>query len=348
MRPVVILVATIAVAAAAGTAVSLTQHPPAATRHGSPQHSASPTLSPNVPAVAFGFSVAADPTTSRVVLFGGVANDGTTWLWNGAAWARAHPAASPTGRYGASAAFDPQSNQVLLFGGVLHTGEVANDTWAWDGTTWQEVDAGGSGPTPGLGSNMAWDAGQHEMVLVTGTRQGTVGGGETWIWSGARWVRVVTGALGTDYSGVVIAFDPMSNALLAEGCCEKQPKDVLGAIPSTWRWNGSTWRPLATRISPVDGSSLAVDPALGRLVLCACNLQRGMGPAMWIWSGHDWDRGPYPQIPIAPQAEVVDPSDDQLLVLGPAISRVDALVQNVEVWTSRGSAWVQLGLGNGP
>src|ERR1700732_2549471 len=110
MTPAVVLVATIAIAAGAGTAVSLAQRPPPApAHHPSPSPDVVETPPANKPAVAFGFSVAADLATS------------------------------PAGRYGASSAFDPRIGEVLLFGGTLATGENAHDTWAWDGRNWQEL-----------------------------------------------------------------------------------------------------------------------------------------------------------------------------------------------------------------
>lgn len=236
MRPAIVLATTIAAAALAGTAISLAQRPPAP-RH--PTIAASPDISAipptNQPAVAFGFSVAPDLQRHQLVLFGGVGDFSNTWLWDGAAWSRAQPAMSPPGRYGASAAFDPQIGAVLLFGGILQTGQTANDTWAWDGRTWQEVDTGRDGPGGGAASAMAWDPSRSEMVLVAPSPGGG-GGGQTWTWSGTRWVHDRAGVLGTRDTGILMAFDPVSNALIAEGCCASPTAGTLGGVPSTWRW----------------------------------------------------------------------------------------------------------------
>ena len=346
MRPAIVLATTIAAAALAGTAISLAQRPPAP-RH--PTIAASPDVSAipptNQPAVAFGFSVAPDLQRHQLVLFGGVGDFSNTWLWDGAAWSRAQPAMSPPGRYGASAAFDPQIGAVLLFGGILQTGQTANDTWAWDGRTWQEVDTGRDGPGGGAASAMAWDPSRSEMVLVAPSPGGGGGGGQTWTWSGTRWVHDRAGVLGTRDTGILMAFDPVSNALIAEGCCASPTVGTLGGVPSTWRWDGSAWSVLATSVRPPDGSSLGLDPSLRRLVLCGCDLAGGLAPRMWVWDGRDWMPGPYPRLPLAPEAEVVDPADSQFLVLGAAIGGVDALTQTVQVWAIRGTAWLRLGTG---
>ena len=345
MRPAVVLIATIAVAAAAGTAVSLAQRPPAAaSRPSSTPSGVAATLPFDQPAVAFGFSVASDTLTHHLVLFGGVGNFDGTWLWDGAAWTKAHPPTSPPGRYGASAAFDPAIGEALLFGGTLQTGQATSDTWGWDGRTWQLLDSGVGGPTGGGGSDMAWDPALSEMVLVT-PPAGRSGGGETWIWSGARWVRDAEGRLGASDAGILIAFDPLSSSLLAEGCCGSKIDGRVSAQPSTWRWDGSAWVLLPTSIHPLDGSSMQEDPSLSRLVLCSCDLAGGLSPELWVWDGRDWTKGPYPQPPVAPEAVVIDPANSQFLVLGSAVAGADALTQTVQVWAVRGTQWLRLGVG---
>jgi hypothetical protein len=188
---------------------------------------------------------------------------------------------------------------------------------------------------------MAWDPTQNRVVLVTAPPAGR-GGGQTWTWNGAHWVRAVAGDLGTSYSGIVIGLDPLSNSLMAEGCCQSQP-----GLPSTWRWNGSAWNLLKTSVHPQDGSSLGADPSLRRLVLCSCDLAGGLSPEMWIWNGQDWMPGPYPRPPVVPQAEVIDAADSQFLVLGSAIGGADALAQTLQVWTLRGTRWLRLGADTG-
>jgi hypothetical protein len=345
LRPAVLLVATVALAAAAGTAISFTQKPGSAVQ---PQNESQPNAvtipSPNQPAVAFGFSVAADLTTHQLVLFGGVDDFGTTWLWDGAAWTRAHPPTNPPGRYGASAAFDPRIGGLVLFGGTLETGQNTNDTWAWDGRTWRELSDGGGPLVGGGGTEMAWDPSRSEMVLVSVPANGR-GGGQTWIWNGAQWARDAAGALGVNYSHVVVGFDPVSNSLTAQGCCDAASSGAAGEATSTWRWDGSAWKTVATSAHPPAGSSLEVDPSIQRLVLCSCDLAGGLSPEMWVWSGQNWTSGQYPLTPIAPEAEVIDPADSQFLILGSAIAGLDALSQPVQVWTLRGTHWLRLGVG---
>jgi hypothetical protein len=342
-----ILVATIAIAAAAGIAVSRVNRslPPTHAAATVTPVSLGPTPVPRRPLVAFEFSVADDPSAGDVVLFGGVDNFANTWLWNGDAWTLAHPALSPPGRYGAAVAYDPESGQVLLFGGRLEPGTPVNDTWGWDGRSWEELDAGAGGATPGDGAAMAWDPARNQMLLVTRPAAAT-GGGQTWIWTGTRWQRQLDGDLGSSYFGILVGYDPVSRSMLAEGCCQVRPSGMGSVRSSTWRWDGSTWLTVATSVSPPGGTALAIDPARGELVICNCDLVGGIVPGLLAWTGRTWvaiDAGP---VPPQPQAEVDDVSRSQFLLLGFAIDGADSFAQSIEVWAEGGASWRQLD--NGP
>jgi len=346
VRPGVILAAFIAVAAAMGIVVSLIQRPPPS--HPVPRitpASVGPTPVPRQPSVAFAFSVADDASTGEVVLFGGVSNVANTWAWNGATWTLLHPANSPQGRYAASAAFDPQSGQILLFGGHLQSGAPVNDTWGWDGTNWERLSAGGAGEPPaGGGSQMAWDPALNQMLLVTLSAPGG-GGGQTWIWTGTHWLRQSAGMLGVIDSSILLAYDPISRTMLAEGCCAAQAANLVTEPASTWRWDGSKWHVVTGVNSPSDSTAIALDPNRGSLVLCNCDLVGGVVPALWTWDGSRWLPLATDRVPPQPQAEVTDVTRSQLLLLGFAFSEAQSIAQPVQTWELSGSAWRLLDAG---
>jgi hypothetical protein len=85
--------------------------------------------------------MAYDAATKSVVLFkdGG---SGATWTWDGTAWTKRCPAASPprlssTGPHTAMA-YDADAGVVVLFGGSGTNGTTSNVTWTWDGTNWAQ------------------------------------------------------------------------------------------------------------------------------------------------------------------------------------------------------------------
>ena len=64
---------------------------------------------------------------------------GDTWLWDGARWSLADPAATPPARTESVAA--TLHGNVVLFGGrPSPTSTIPeNDTWTWEGTTWAQA-----------------------------------------------------------------------------------------------------------------------------------------------------------------------------------------------------------------
>ncbi len=340
-----VLVAVIAAAAAAGLAISSAQRPPVPAPPLPPTPSADPTPIPLGPISGIGFSVVDDPATSQVILFGGVDNYANTWIWTGSRWSLATPAMTPPGRIDAAIAYDPHAKQVLLFGGrhaPVTSGRSLNDTWAWDGATWQELDAGAAGLPPGEGASMAWDDALNEMVLVTSAGNAP-GGDQTWIWNATRWMLKVHGGVAPSAFALPIAFDPITRSLIAEGCCYA-PQSQLGALDTTWRWDGQRWDQLAGTAEPLPGSSLALDPETQRLALCNCGPMLAL-PALASWTGRAWELLKVARLPIEPVAEITDGTSGQLLIFGSAAPSNPYAAQPVHLWALRGSTWQALDAG---
>ncbi|RMG13246.1 MAG: hypothetical protein D6731_12585 [Planctomycetota bacterium] len=81
--------------------------------------------------------LAADPERRTVVLFGGLAGDGSvsdrTFEWDGVRWQARRPAKSPRGRAAAALAYDAQARRVFLFGGAgsVAGDDVLDDFWGY-------------------------------------------------------------------------------------------------------------------------------------------------------------------------------------------------------------------------
>jgi hypothetical protein len=148
----------------------------------------------NVPAMAY------DTATQQLVLFGGELTAGDangqndTWVWTGSTWSQvdnhntacgqtapaANPCAdSPSGRVGASMVFDPAIGDLILFGGMDHYNNPEyDDTWAWNGSSWNQIDNSGdatcstscsASPTANDTYAFADDAKTNTLVLFGGT-----------------------------------------------------------------------------------------------------------------------------------------------------------------------------------
>jgi hypothetical protein len=341
VRAATLLVAVIAAAAVAGFAVSTTQRPPPPAPAPRPTPTPVPTPVPLGPISGIGITVADDPAAAQVVLFGGVQNDNNTWIWSAGKWSHAEPLTNPPGRIDASAAYNPLTKEVMLFGGrhnALTGGPSLNDTWAWNGVTWRELDPGASGPTPGEGSSMAWDDALREMVLVTAGS--APAGDQTWVWSGSHWIVKIDGAVAPGAFDLPMAFDPVTRSLIAEGCCYA-PRSQLGALDATWRWDGQRWQQLAGTAQPLPGSALALNPAIDRLTLCNCGPMLAL-PVLAVWSGQTWGLLDVARLPVEPVAEITDATNGQLLILGSPTPSSQFVAQPVHLWALSGSTWRQL------
>src|SRR5204862_106543 len=80
---------------------------------------------------------------------------------------------------------DTARRRVVVFGGYSNNGGVRNDTWEWDGTTWQQASPATS-PPKREGAGMAYDAARKRVVLFGG-RTGATLFADTWEWDGTTW-----------------------------------------------------------------------------------------------------------------------------------------------------------------
>ena len=231
-------------------------------------------------------------------------------------------------------AYDPASGVVMLYGGRLGPGQVVDDTWAWDGRTWRQLDGGTGGPPPGEGSTMAWDAAHAQMVLA-GDNAATSGG--TWTWSGSRWVRAAGGDLPRGTFLVDMTTDPVTGSLLGASCCSAGQ-----GTTSAWAWNGRAWRELSTRTQPAFSVGLVRDPESSRLLLFA-DPSLAAGREMWSWSGRDWALLTGARLPVFPTRAAVDSDSDHIVIVGSVAEPVQGSPQPVQIWERSASTWRELG-----
>jgi hypothetical protein len=230
-------------------------------------------------------AMAFDSTRQRTVLFGGfsiAAGPGRgladTWLWDGAQWSAPPVSVSPPPRWSHSMTFDPVRQEVLLFGGMVIAGSIfLQDTWTWNGSTWQQRTPASS-PSARMGAGLAFDRARGRAVLFGG------GGGsqaDTWEWDGTNWLLQAP------------AHSP-PRVLCALVFDEARRRCVL-TLDEPWEWDGVDWiarSPAPTAIR--NGPAVAVyDPRTAR-VLCMGGFD-GITPVAAIQ-----DYGPVAPAAIAP------------------------------------------------
>jgi hypothetical protein len=128
--------------------------------------------------------LAYDPITGEIVLFGGSGSAGDlddTWTWNGVTWTQQFPAASPSPRRAASTAYDVSLGQVVVFGGRDDaTGQVFNDTWGWNGSTWTELKVPAQ-PSGRYAATMDFDPISNGLPLFAGWLECCTPLDDTWL-----------------------------------------------------------------------------------------------------------------------------------------------------------------------
>jgi N-acetylneuraminic acid mutarotase len=141
-----------------------------------------------IPAARFGHSMAYDPSTHKVILFGGAssaARFNDTWAYDPSAntWTELDPAgALPSARGGHSMAYDPTSERLIMFGGGVSETELFNDTWAYDpvANSWTELKPSGTVPPPRALPSITYDPNTRRLIMFGGADDTGVLLNDTW------------------------------------------------------------------------------------------------------------------------------------------------------------------------
>ena len=269
------------------------------------------------PSARYGASMAYDPATGDVVLFGGEGSSAfldDTWTWDGSTWTERSPATSPSARYGASMAYDPATGNMVLFGGVNSSGFL-NDTWTWNGITWTKQSPGTSPPARFV-ATMADDPATGNMVLFGGIN-GSTYLGDTWTWDGSTWTKQSPAASPPARDLASMAYDPATGDMVLFGGYSGS-----SVLDDTWTWSGTTWTKQSPATSPSAryAASMAYDPATGDMVLFGGNSTSVNLDDTWTWDGSTWTE----QSPVASPSTrlfasmAYDPATGDMVLFGGA------------------------------
>lgn len=276
-----------------------------------------------------------DSDNHTIVLFGGLNSQGSlsdsTFVWNGSTWIDYSPAQieEPPARYLASMAFDPALHQLLLFGGRNAAGRQLNDTWAWNGASWYNVNRGEAiSPAPRDGASLAYD-GQGHLLLFGGEGPAVAGEsapsaspqrssasplqnlspetptataappttlgvlGDTWEWGGNSWTPVATSGPPPRLNAAA-TYDAASGAVLMFGGTSTPTGSTSAPTPlgDTWTWTGTGWSQASLAGSPPArfGAVAADDPVAGGVVLFGGSSGAGPLGDTWLWNGSGWSQ----------------------------------------------------------
>lgn len=231
-------------------------------------------------------SMAYDPSTQTIVLFGGTSEEGLslgdTWIWDGQTWAQPPLTTSPPARTGAGLVYDGMRRAVMLFGGATIYGrtlQTLNDTWIWDGHKWTELHPAVS-PPPRSAASMAYDA-AHQTVVLFGGGDGMRLITDTWLWNGHTWAEQQPPSSPSKREQAALAYNEASQQLVLFGGSRKS---------DTWTWDGVSWAQVEAQVPTQDTvleGHLIYDPTKRVLLLFAISGVRWT-PSLWTWNGKDW------------------------------------------------------------
>ena len=300
MRPTIVLLAILLssaiIASAAGATVTWLKVSP-----------------PSSPSARAAMTMAYDPVSKKVVLFGGFDATGylnDTWVFDGQTWSQAVSPSVPSPRAASAMSYDRKASKLVLFGG-FDGSQYLGDTWIWDGVTetWTEANPV-TLPDPVTLPMMFTDPknGHAEMF---GGYDGQFYQLTTWLWSGKNWIKLHPANSPSARGAAIIANDfAHQTVVLFGGLADVNPIN-------TWTWDGTNWtlQSPSTQPDSLYYTAAAFDPALQKVVTFSGS--SGLNTT-WAWTGSDWITVPTRYAPPARESlgMAYDNDSKQLLIFG--------------------------------
>lgn len=182
-------------------------------------------------------SMAYDPVSKKIILFGGFSAKGylnDTWTFDGTTWTKLTTSSAPPVRTNASMTFDKGSRKLIMFGGY-NGSNYLGDTWTFDGSTSTWTNANPTTAPKAVTGPMLFPDPVNGHADVYGGFDGMFYQATTYQWSGTNWVNLNTPTSAYARSIAVVATDNATKTtVLFDGLGDLNPYN-------TWTFDGTTW-----------------------------------------------------------------------------------------------------------
>jgi len=207
----------------------------------------------------------------------------------------------PSSRRFAGGVYDQTLKKFVVFGGYDTLGSYRQDTWTWNGTKWEEVDADDK-PERRAQPVMWYDPLAKKTILYSGAGAKSIDHhaerfSDMWSFDGTNWTRLTeTAAPGIRFAPQ-IALDPNTNKLLLFGglraTIDEEDRVTQFYDDDLWIWDGSTnnWTQVqfeGNGPSPRQNAAFDYDPASGKFVLFGGFAGNFYLSDRWLWDGQSW------------------------------------------------------------
>lgn len=207
-----------------------------------------------------------DSARSRAVLFGGRAqttdlND--TWVYANNDWSQITTSDAPSPRSLPGAAYDRVRDRVVLFGGALTTIAPTNgaqtvtnyyDTWEFDGTNWTRVSDNGPNVVRPL---LVFDEAHNQTLMIA---EDVNFAPAMYAYDAAAhvWNEIKPATMPPCVNQSGVAYERSGGTVLLVGGVCVTPTFSSPTVEDAWRWDGTTWTKVTTKISIVRVSNQAI------------------------------------------------------------------------------------------